>query len=137
MKRFASREFGALALLLCAALASCGGSGASGAGAGAPKPSANRLTASELAHTGASDLYSAVQQLRPQWLVVRGGVDLRGQQAAIGVIVDGVRQSGGVDVLRNMPLTDVQEVSFLSARDATTKYGTNMTVGAIVVVTKH
>jgi outer membrane receptor protein involved in Fe transport len=137
MKRFGSREVGALALVLCAALASCGGSGASGGGAAAPRPAANRLTATELERAGASDVYGAVQELRPQWLVVRGGVDLRGQQATIAVIMDGVQQSGGIDVLRNIPVTDVQEVSFLSARDATTKYGTNMTAGAIVVVTKH
>lgn len=137
MKRSASRGVGVLAMVLCAALASCGGSGAPGAGAAAPRPAANRLTASDLERSGASDLYSAVQQLRPQWLVVRGGVDLRGQQATIGVIVDGLQQSGSVEDLRNIPVTDVQEVSFLNARDATTKYGTNMTVGAIVVVTKH
>jgi hypothetical protein len=137
MKRSASRGVGVLSVILLAGLASCGGSGAPGAGAAAPRPVRNVLTVVDLARTGSSDLYSAVQRLRPEWLVVRGGVDLQGQQAAIAIIMDGLRQNGSVELMRNIPVTDVQEVRFLNARDATTKYGTNMTVGAIEITLKH
>lgn len=126
-----------LAVVLLAVLASCAGSGTQGSGAAAPRGSRNLLTAAQLAATGSTDLYSAVDRLRPQWFVVRGGKDIQGQQATIAVIVDGMRQQGSVEIMRNIQVSDVQEVRFLSASDATTKYGTNTTVGAIEIETKH
>lgn len=137
MKCSTSRAVSALAVILVFSLASCAGSGAGGTGTAAPRGSRNVLTAAQLTSTGTTDLYSAVQRLRPQWLVVRGGRDIQGQQATIAIILDGVRQDGSLELMRNMQVTDVEEVRFLNSRDATTNYGTNMTVGAIEITTKH
>ncbi len=77
------------------------------------------------------DLYTAVSRLRPQWL--RPGT--RGQLPE--VIVDGTRRQGGADVLRSMRANEVGELEFMSAADATTRYGTGFTAGAILVSTKR
>ena len=122
-----------LVLGLVLALGACaGGGGAGGAGRG----SSTRLTEADIENDQSLDLYSIIQRRRPQWLRVRGAVTTSGP-VTIAVIVDGTRQQGGVDLLRSMRGGEVQEVSFMSASDATTRYGTDMTGGAIMVVTKH
>jgi hypothetical protein len=94
------------------------------------------LTEADIESDQSLDLYSIIQRHRPQWLRVRGAVTTSGP-VTIAVIIDGTRQQGGVDVLRSLRGSEVQEVSFMNARDATTRYGTDMTGGAIVVVTRH
>jgi hypothetical protein len=42
-----------------------------------------------------------------------------------------------VEILRSIRAGDVEEARFLNARDATTRYGTDMTAGAIEVVTRR
>jgi len=121
-----------LAVGMIVALGAC----ASGGTGGARRGSATRLTAEEIENDVSLDLYTIIQRQRPQWLQVRGGVTTSGP-VTIAVIVDGQRQQGGTDYLRSLRGSDVEEVSFMNARDATTRYGTNMTGGAIVVVTKH
>jgi hypothetical protein len=136
MVRCSARRIGALDLLLVVAVASCAGSGVPSAGA-LPAPAADaRLTGDDLERTGSVDLYNAVQHLRPEWLQVRGGFSAQGR-ATITVFVDGVRQNGSVEVMKNIRTTDVQEVRYVGARDATTHYGTNLTGGAIEIVTKR
>ncbi len=122
-----------LVLGLVLALGACaGGGGAGGAGRG----SSTRLTEADIENDQSLDLYSIIQRRRPQWLRVRGAVTTSGP-VTIAVIIDGTRQQGSVDLLRSMRGGEVQEVRFMSASDATTRYGTDMTGGAIVIVTKH
>ena len=40
-------------------------------------------------------------------------------------------------LLRDFKGTDAEEVRYLNARDATTRYGTDMTAGAILISTKR
>jgi hypothetical protein len=54
-----------------------------------------------------------------------------------GVIVDGTPQAGGVESLRSMRASDASELRFLNSSDATTRYGTGYTAGAIVVSTRR
>lgn len=108
----------------------------SGAGGGTSRGSSTRLTEADIASDQSLDLYTIIQRRRPQWLQVRGGVTTSGP-VTIAVILDGQRQQGGLDYLRSIRGSDVEEVRYMNARDATTRYGTNMTGGAIVVVTKH
>jgi hypothetical protein len=53
------------------------------------------------------------------------------------IVVDGVPQEPGVDPLRSFKVGDVREARRLSASDATTRFGTGMTAGAILIVTKR
>ena len=121
-------------LVLCVAMGACAGSG--GAGAGAPRSSSTSLGAEELQQDAAMDLFTLIQRRRPQWLQNRGPTTAQGRQP-IAVVLDGVRQQGSVEILRSMRAGDVQLVRFLNARDPTTRCGTDMTAGAIEVVTKR
>jgi hypothetical protein len=51
------------------------------------------------------------------------------------VYVDGVRR-GDLQVLRQINAIDVKEVRHLSATEATQRFGTGNTMGAIVVTSK-
>lgn len=112
-----------LGLAGCAA----GGSGNSGGA----RRSSNRIAADELAEVAELDLFSAIQRLRPAWL--RSGT--RG--ALPSVIVDGTPQQGGVEALRSYRSTDVTGLELMSASDATTRYGTGFTNGAIIISTRR
>jgi hypothetical protein len=90
----------------------------------------------ELQADAAVDLFTLIQRRRPQWLQNRAPSTAQGRQQ-ISVVLDGVRQQGSVEILRSMRAGDVEEVRFLNARDATTRYGTDMTAGAIEVVTRR
>ena len=118
-------------LVFAAACASSGGGeGRTTSGA------TNVITAEELDAVGNLDLLAAVQRLRPRWLQSRGSATFGGPTSA-RVILDGVPQNGGLDVLRSIRATDAEELRYMSANDATTRYGTDMVGGAILVIRKR
>ncbi len=106
----------------------------------------NVITAEEMAKSGADNAYDLIKNLRPSWFTPRGISTGRPSSDAVGgisdpgggimVYVDGIRV-GGPDELRNVPAERIQEMRYLSATDATTKYGTGHTQGAIEVTTKR
>jgi hypothetical protein len=115
------------------AVAAC----ASGSGSGGTRRSSStRLVAADFENDVGLDVYSIIQRHRPQWLQVRGGTTAQGP-ARIAIIIDGTRQQGSVEILRSIRGSEVDELRFLNSRDATTRYGTDMTAGAIEVDTKH
>lgn len=114
-----------------AGCASGGGGSGSGGEATGGRRSSNRITAEELATVAELDLHAAVNRLRPAWL--RAGS--RGTLPV--VILDGSPQSGGVDVMGSIRAGDVANLEFMSASDATTRYGTGYTAGAIVITTRR
>jgi len=120
-------------LALAALLGGCasGGGGASSGGGGP-----NVITQEQISDLESLDVFAIVQRLRPRWLQVRGMSSAQGQ-AQIAVIVDSVRQQGSIELLRSMRGLDVRELRYLNARDATTRYGTDMTAGAIEVFTRR
>lgn len=120
-------------LLVLAFAAGCASANA-GAEGTVPHRSTNIITAAEIQQaTGLSTAYDAVQRLRPQFLRVRGPSTIMGSESVV-VIVDGM-QRGGPDVLREISATDVKEIRYVNARDATTKYGTGVNQGVIEVTT--
>lgn len=128
-----SRPTLVVALALTVGLGACASSGSSG-----PRRSSTRITAQEFEAFAQEDVYSIVQRLRPQWLVVRApGNATTGVRPQISVIIDGVKQTGSVEVLRSLRGSDVDELRYMNARDATTRYGTGNVAGAIEVITKH
>ena len=78
--------------------------------------------------------YSVVQSLRPMWLRKRGRSSIN-NEGDIVVYVDGSRY-GTPGELRNIPATEVASMRFLSAAEATNRYGTGHPHGAILVNTK-
>jgi hypothetical protein len=112
------------ALLL--GLTACASGGGTARPAGA---NANRIVRAELdAFGGQADAYQAVQRLRPRWLQVRSGV---GNTVAV-LYVDGGRR-GPVTELRSLRPTEIQRMEYMSASDATTRFGTGHSGGAILV----
>lgn len=96
--------------------------------------SRNRLSHQELVDTSELTLYDAIQRLRPLWLRTRGAVSARGA-APVVVYVDNVR-IGYVNNLHNIPVESVQAVSFVSASDATTRWGLGVSGGVILVISR-
>ncbi len=119
----------ALALTLTLALAAC----ASGARTppGAPRADPNLITAEEIATTHAQNALDAVRQLRPRFLMTQGGTT---RAHGVQVMVDDVPR-GGASVLSSINPTQVVEIRYLDASEATMKYGTGYTGGLILVKT--
>jgi hypothetical protein len=93
------------------------------------------ITAAEI--TERSDIqtaYDAVQRLRSAWLRSRDVGNVSRSPAPIVVYIDGMR-AGGLEALAALQASRVVEMRRLNASDATTRYGTDHTSGAIVVTT--
>ncbi|HXT14891.1 MAG TPA: hypothetical protein VN706_04635 [Gemmatimonadaceae bacterium] len=126
--------------LIVAAVACCGG-GAGSASSATPEPrqqarNPNLITAAEFAMS-AGDLYSAIERARPAFFQTRGNASF-GNGAGpeqIEVYVEGVHR-GGVESLREINVADVAEVRRLSAAEATQRFGTGHTMGAVMVTLK-
>lgn len=136
----------AVALMIAVSLAACAGSGAPAAGTAstpgtAPRPvrgSLNLITNAEI-ETAGNDVISAfelVQRLRPGMMRARnqtaGNV---GEGNVFGVIAyaDEIRL-GDVEQLRTVMRGTVREIRFISATDATTRWGTGHSNGVIQVI---
>lgn len=119
-------------LVFTVALASCATAGAGGS----RKSSTARITEEELDDWASQDLFTLVQRLRPSWMQARAPVTFQGRPT-VAIIIDGQRRQGSLELLRDFKAADVSEVSFLKGRDATTRYGTDMTAGAIIIITRR
>lgn len=116
----------ALLLLAIATLAGCATAGAgSGDGEERSRGTANLIIAAELEPLHQLNARQAIERLRPNWLRSRLG------RAPVVVVEGNPGQS--VQILESIRATDVTEMRFLSARDATTRYGTGYDGGAIVI----
>lgn len=114
---------------LLVVLAAC----ASGGGDGGPRRDRNLITLEELEDLQQFTLLDAIRRLRPRWLQVSRAVNTRGNpQEFPRVIMDRIPQ-GELEALGQISVSDVLEVRFLSAADATLKYGTGYAAGAIEV----
>lgn len=117
------------ALLVLAACATSVGGSARGA--------RNVITAQEIATTTAQDAYDVIARLRPRWLQSRGAASIRDPAPQLPVVyVDRIRM-GGLEVLRTLNITDILELRYYSASDATTRYGTDHAGGVIEVYTRR
>ena len=134
MGRFSQRRGAWLAAAFTVLLTACA---SGGGGGGAPRRgSGDVLTAAEIEPWAAQDLHSVVQRLRPRWLQVREAVTTQGHMP-MSIIMDGARQEGSLDLLRNIRAGDVEEIRFMNSRDATTVYGLAMMSGALVITTRR
>jgi len=124
---------GALFILVAVTLGlsgcASGGGGGSGSGTSARRGSSTRIVEEELQTVTQLDVYSAIQRLRPTWLRTRTG----GEPMAH---VDG-NIVGTAQALRSIRAADTQEIQFMSATDATTRFGTNYLNGVILVTTRR
>ena len=101
----------------------------------APSPthhSGDSITGEEISSTGTTNLYDAIQRLRPQWLTstrIRRG----GSGDDLVVYLDSNRY-GTMNSLRQLSVGGVQGIRYFGASEATNRYGTGHTGGAILVL---
>lgn len=129
----AARLTAALALALTSACASASGGGASGGAAGsAPSgqtSSRDILDATGLQASSASNLYEAIQQLRPELLNAH-------HLGVPDVYIGRVKQSRGLERLKELTTTAVAEVRYLPYSAAQSLPGEQSEAGALVVTLK-
>jgi hypothetical protein len=123
-----------MTLTLAVVAGACAGGG--GGGSSSPsRSSRSPITPDEIGERRTLDVYTLVEQLRPNWLRARGQATPTGGVRLVQVVVDGTIQPGGLEVLRTLRGSQVQEIRYLSGQDATTRYGLDVEGGVIVVTT--
>jgi GDP-D-mannose dehydratase len=119
-------------LLLVITLTACASTGEPRA----PRASRNVLTYEEISRSNASTAFEAIRQLRPEYLRTRGAQSVQNPSAEYAVVyVNGVR-AGDLGMLHSIRATDIQEVRYMNASEATTRYGTGHAGGVIEVRTR-
>ncbi len=120
-----------VALTVATLLVACALSGSSRAGG-----SENVLTYDELVATNETDLFNAIQSLRPRWLRPRGLTSVS-EVTVVTVFFDGSPR-GDTSGLRGMQLTDIASVTYLSLSDAMFRFGTMAgSGGTLDIETRH
>lgn len=112
-----------LLLTLVIFLPACASS--SGTSGGGPR---DTITRADITASSATTAYEAVRLLRPAFLRSRGG-------SAPVLYVDGVYR-GDLRGMEQIPAATVQEIRYLDSTDATMRYGTGHTGGAVLVTTQ-
>ena len=86
--------------------------------------------------TPGSNAWDLISQLRPSFLRTRGTASFR-DMSQVGAIVylDGIRY-GKLESLRNLNIEEIRDIEFISAGDATTRFGTDNLGGAILIRTR-
>ena len=125
-----------IALVCLLGLASCSSSNAARAPRDvAPSHDADLLTAGELSNVTGSNVYDAVRQLRPQWIIRSHPNPLLANQANLIIYVDGTRYGAGIDGLRQITIRSVYSVRYFSPANAEGRFGPGHLLGAIEVLT--
>lgn len=97
--------------------------------------SAAAISADEMETVRNLDGFEAVRRLRPTWLQTRGVASFN-QPGGIKVYVNGMIR-GGVSELRTLRARNIETMGFLTAREATTRFGGDHSDGAILVRLKR
>lgn len=141
----------ALALLMWASLlAGCAANRSAEEGQTSRRQT-NLLTAAEIQQENrAQHAFDLIRALRPNWLQIRGVQSLGSPseqrpgerepttRTAVDVMVyvDGLRM-GGPGILRQILASDIQEARYLGPTEASARFGTDHTGGAILITTQQ
>ncbi len=126
------KRFAIAALCISTACAAASTSGDEGKPARNPDViTADELTAPEIM---AGDALSAIQRLRPRFLMVQGQKSSSNTSAgSVKVSIDGAPLLG-VDQLHNVQTSSIKEIRYLSASDASQRFGTAANAGAVILI---
>ena len=130
----AARWLGTLTLGAMLCLLGCVAGGADGA-----RPSTGGgfgdITREELDSDAFGNAYAAIERLRRTWLRRRGAQTAYNLDNRPAVYLNGVR----MEFLELYGISDdyIERISLLSPTDATTRFGTNHTAGAIMITTRR
>lgn len=123
--------------VLCLAIA-C----ASGGTSAAVRQNTSVISTEEITSSGATNAYEVIQKLRPNFLRTRGAVHgapvggTNNLEAVDLVVYLNENRIGGSDQLRQISTTEISEIRYFSASEATTKWGTGHSAGAIQIVSR-
>jgi hypothetical protein len=120
-------------ILISPLLGACAGASGDGTRASAP---ANLITREMVEQTHVSTAFELVQNVRPRWLQDRGPTSLDGSRTPVQIYLDGSRY-GGPEALQAISLDAIEEMRYLGAADATTRFGTGHGGGVILVTTRR
>lgn len=126
---FVKRSLLAVLVLVAAACASSSGPRA---GAGTSNPDV--ITEAELAQFGTQPVRQAIERLRPRFLRTRGPSSITRADADVIVVYMGNTRMGSLEFLDQITTNQLLEVRYLNATDASQRFGTNHTSGAIILV---
>jgi len=135
-----SRRWFATASLFLAV--GCASGGASGGASAPARQSTNVISGEEITTSGATNAYDVIQKLRPSFLRTRGAVHgapvgtANNIEAVDLVVYLNENRLGGSEQLRQLSTADISEIRYFSASEATTKWGTGHSAGAIQVVSR-
>lgn len=106
------------------------------AGAAEPAVAQDRvvITAPELARSGASTVYGAINRLRPQLFRARPSGYLMYFSERRPVVAVDEEVKGGLEVLQDMPVGEVALVEYIDARAAKQRHGIEVADGLVLVV---
>ena len=124
-------------LCVLAACAPASGTGSNPTGATpSEQRSGNLITQAEIEKSGATTALQAVRLLRPQMLRSMGAASATpGSDPGVVVYANGMKL-GGIETLDGIGAPDVKSIQYLSASDATQRFGTGHPHGAILVTRK-
>ncbi len=125
-------------MLIAATAALLGATGcASAGGSGGSSGSRNHIPQEELADPSLQSLsaFQAIQRLRPRWLRSRASGSSGTQNLPV-VYFNGSRY-GDTSSLQSLRVSDIAEMRYINARDATTRFGTGVTGGVIAIESKR
>lgn len=107
-----------------------------------PRKDPNVITLEEIeaVRDRAETAMAVIRYERPQFLRARGATSFGNTRSGRSVpypkvVVDGVPR-GEIDVLNQLPSMTVREIRYLSAADASIRFGTDYDGGAILVLTR-
>lgn len=111
--------------------------GCANGGIGRPSPSSDLITRQDLAPLHSMSAYQAIARLRPQFLNSRGPSSITlASNNGPSVFVDEL-YVGGIAVLRDIPISEVERIRYVPAWNATTMYGEGYVSGVIEVTTRR
>lgn len=91
----------------------------------------------EIEKSTAPNAYELLRQVRPNWLRGRGSPDLRGSAPVLPVVYVGQSRYGSVETLRGISRTSLQQMRYIDAPTATTRYGSGHSGGIIMVTIRN
>ncbi len=83
----------------------------------------NLLTQEQLAATNKTNLYEAIEKLRPEWLSSRGPTSVTNVEPAVASVYMNGTMLGKTDYLRDMRVLDVTEVRYWEPGPASARFG--------------
>ncbi len=109
--------------------------------AGGRDPSPSRLPdvidLEEIHASSASNVWDLIHQVRPNWLRSRGPSSLRDPAPVYPVVYLGDMSYGPLETLRGFSIIGVQEIRFIGATTATTRFGSGHAGGIIQLLVRR